>query len=468
MASFESLQSAMAYFMLGVFDEKLSTMRTDNLYVLAPIFILYLSSLIAQNVMLAQEFEPEEYASIRHEQSVYYEEHEMEKSDVLPSNVFDQLKTSFAPYCSESPECGMKKQVYGYHPHWMGADTYQRYDFSLLTTFCYFGYDLNPSTGGYRDIHYWKTTQSIDLAKAAGNRVELAVTNFGGGNNARFLGNKKAWGRLVDTLIELLDDRDGDGVNIDFENVRRNDKPLLTEFMKYLSNRLKEERPGSSVTMAVPGLNNYQIYDVATLEYYVDAFVIMGYDYHYSRSKHAGPVAPLKGYLSLETTLNNYICTGVDKSKLILAVPYYGREWQTKGYGVPSSSTAYVSSRTFAEIKSKYEGQYTEKWHDESSTPYFIRGKKGAVRQCWFDSKESLSGKYDLATRKGIGGVGMWALGYDNGHRDLWDLLEEKFQICGAEAQQMFAARKKQTPKRRKQRPPLYKVLIDAYNRLRN
>ncbi len=448
--------------MLFMLAQQLSMMRTEKYYFVALVLSLCLPLFVS-----AQSFEPEEYTSIRHEQLSFYEENGVESSDVMPTNAFEQLKSSFAPYCSESPECGMKKQVYGYHPHWMGADAYQRYDFSLLTTFCYFGYDLNPYTGGYRDIHHWKTSQSIDLAKAAGNRVELAVTNFGGTNNARFLKNKKAWTRFVDTLIKLLDYRGADGVNIDFENVRREQKASLTEFMQYLSRRLKTERPGSSVTMAVPGLNNYQIYDIATLEYDVDAFIIMGYDYHYSNSKHAGPVAPLKGYLSLETTLNNYICTGVDKSKLILAVPYYGREWRTKGYGVPSSSTAYVSSRTFAEIKSKYEGQYTEKWHIESATPYFVRGKSGAFKQCWFDSEQSLGRKYDLAMMQGIGGVGMWALGYDKGHTELWDLLRDKFQVCGEEAKEMFASRK-QTPKRKAERPPLYKVLIDAYNRLKN
>ncbi|MEZ4883606.1 MAG: glycosyl hydrolase family 18 protein [Chitinophagales bacterium] len=437
-------------------------MRTYNYYCLAPLLFL----LIFTNTE-AQDFEPEEHISIRHEQATFYEENEAESSDVMPFNTFEQLKTSIAPSCSENSGCGMKKQVYGYHPHWMGADAYQRYDFSLLTTFCYFGYDLNAYTGGYRDIHHWQTTQSIDLAKAAGNRVELAVTNFGGTNNFRFLTNKKAWTRLTDTLMKLLDDRNADGVNIDFEGVRREQKASLTEFVQYLSKRLKTERPGSSVTMAVPGLNNYQIYDVATLQDVVDAFIIMGYDYHYSNSKHAGPVAPLKGYLSLETTLRNYICTGVDRAKLILAVPYYGREWQTKSYGVPSNSMAYVSSRTFAEIKSKYEGQYTEKWHIESATPYFVRGKAGDFKQCWFDSKQSIGRKYDLAITEDIGGVGMWALGYDKGHTDLWELLQEKFQVCGEEAKLLFASSQKQRAATTA-RPPLYKVLIDVYNRLAN
>lgn len=35
--------------------------------------------------------------------------------------------------------------------------------------------------------------------------------------------------------------------------------------------------------------------------------------------------------------------------------------------------------------------------------------------------------KYDWIKEKQLGGVGIWALGYDNGHTELWKLLAQKF-----------------------------------------
>jgi len=358
------------------------------------------------------------------------------EADSVQFDVLDYLKTPFAPKHARKVGCRLTKNVYGYHPSWLGPSYYNNYDYSLLSTFCYFSYELDSRTGNYKTIHSWKTSNSINLAQQAGARVELCVTNFGGSNNARFLNNRRAWERLANNLIELLAYRNADGVNIDFEHVRRSNKEQLTAFMIYLSKRLKKARPGSTVTMALPALNSYNIYDVSRLEPHVDLFIIMGYDYHYSRSKHAGAVSPLNGYLSIRTTINNYINTGVKSSKLILAVPYYGREWRTKSSAVPSNTRAYVKAPTYSQIRSSSYKTYKQKWHNRSASPYLVRASKGQIKQCWYDSSESLGKKYDLAISRNLGGIGIWALGYDNGRNELWDLLEDKFMSCSDGGQQ--------------------------------
>ena len=45
----------------------------------------------------------------------------------------------------------------------------------------------------------------------------------------------------------------------------------------------------------------------------------------------------------------------------------------------------------------------------------------------WYDDEESLLAKYSLATDKKLKGVGMWALGYDDGFNQLWNALREYF-----------------------------------------
>lgn len=383
---------------------------------------------------LSQE-ETESFTSIRHEQQDFYQQYQQQDEQSLDSIHFTQLnhfKCGITPKSARAPHCTLTKQVYGYHPHWFGSSYYKNYDYTLLSTFAYFSYELNPTTGGYKNIHGWKTTPAIDLAKQAGCKVELSVTNFGYKNNARFLSNRKAWDRFATTIIELLNIRDADGINIDFEHVPRKSSEALTNFIAYLHTRLQAVRPGSTITMAVPALNSYQIFDIPALSVYVHSFIIMGYDYHYSRSKHAGAVSPLDGYLSIRSTLNQYLNTGVDPSKLILAVPYYGREWRTKSTGVPSNTMSYLKAPTYAQINARYIKKYKSKWDSRSSTPYLVKGYSGNTRQCWYDNKTSLAEKYDLALAKDIGGVGMWALGYDNGYIDLWELIEEKFVDCGA------------------------------------
>ncbi len=330
--------------------------------------------------------------------------------------------------------CKLEKQVYGYHPYWMDK-YYKSYDYSLLSTFIYFCYDLNPNTGGYKSIHHWKTNPSITLAQKAGARVELCVKNFS--KHATFLSNPKAWERLTTNLIRLLKLRNADGVNIDFEAVPKSQAGNLVKFCSYLSKRLKTSIKGASISMAIPAVDWNGAFRLSELDPYIDAFIIMGYDYHYKSAKLAGPVAPLnhdsRWYsTSIHRSVASYRKKDIAASKLILAIPYYGYEWKTYGENIPSKRQKNTKgkARVYAQIKKLLTSNVKRSWHYQSKTPYFSFKRGKTTRQLWYDDAESLGKKYDFVNSNHLGGVGIWALGYDNGHKELWNLLEEKFMNC--------------------------------------
>jgi hypothetical protein len=61
-----------------------------------------------------------------------------------------------------------------------------------------------------------------------------------------------------------------------------------------------------------------------------------------------------------------------------------------------------------------------------SFSPYFAFYSNGWY-QCFMDDVYSLGEKYDIVNRRDLGGIGIWALGYDNGRQELWDLIASKF-----------------------------------------
>ncbi len=409
-------------------------------------FSTLLCLLLAPPLLFAQTVPPEElgeetdpYTSIRHEQADFFDQ--FEDYEHITTDEFGEPKRDLYKAKSRQPQCQLTKQVYGYHANWMDK-YYKSYDYSLLSTFCYFGYKLNPLTGGYKSIYKWKTHKSIDLAKKAGCKVELCVMNFGHKNNTRFLNNRKAWKRLTNNLIKLLDYRNADGINIDFEGVPRDQGKNLTDFMIYLSKRLKTERctpTATSVTMAIPAVDWYRIFDLKKLSKYVDSFIVMGYDYHFRGERRAGPVAPISHdyksawyNISLKKSINDYLRTGVEPYKLIVALPYYGYEWKTETVKIPSNRRKRTKgkAKVYSKIRRDYVGRFTQRYHRESASPYFITGSDQRPKQCWYDDERSLAKKYDLVKERDLGGVGMWALGYDNGYTELWDLLENKFMTC--------------------------------------
>ena len=334
-------------------------------------------------------------------------------------------------------------EVFGWHPYYMG-NAYQSYNFNLLTTIAYFSYDVNPETGNYRSeypINDWKTTGLIDSAHTKGCDVLLTVTNHGASNNEIFLNNLIAQQNLIDSLITLLELREADGININFEGLPAGMTSQMTAFVKSTSAVLKQINPKYQVTLALPAIDHTEAYDIEELMPFVDRFVIMGYDYHSGASETPGPIAPLppKGKEStnqnnLKNSVDNYVSKGLPQSKMIMAFPYYGRVWEASDTSF--SDAQFVEALTYRSIRTNYEPIYPIQF-DTSSTSYYFEYLDTITNkqvQCWFDNENSLGIKYDWVNKEKLRGIGIWALGYDNGYTELWSLIDEKFTEIPADS----------------------------------
>ncbi len=322
------------------------------------------------------------------------------------------------------------KIVFGWHPYWMG-EAYKSYNFSLLSIVSYFSYELNARTGDYNTVHQWATTSLIDSAKKYNTKVLLSVTNFGAVNNATFLGNMEAQATCIRRLKDLLRLRGGDGVDIDFEVIPKAYRKQFNNFVVDLATSLKRENPRYLVSLCMPAVDLDSIYDVQQLLPHVNHFVIMGYEFYGANSREAGPIAPVAsgGYwwkYNLELSVKDYTTAGIPPNKIIMGLPYYGVEWQTYDLKVPSATRKFIKYLTYSQIQKEHGPIFC--CEDEvSMSRYFLYRIGNDYRQIWFEDSTSLSKKYDWVLSKKLGGVGIWALGYDNGYNDLWHLLAAKF-----------------------------------------
>ncbi|WP_299161725.1 glycoside hydrolase family 18 protein [uncultured Tenacibaculum sp.] len=323
-------------------------------------------------------------------------------------------------------------KILGWHIYSNGT-SYKNYNFKLLWGISYFSYVINPLTGASKNKHHWKTTALIDSAKVHGCKVFLSVSNFGAKSNSQFLNNTKAQETLINNLVELLDYRKADGINIDFEGVAKKDKKLFTSFINRISKKLKKVNPNYLVTLCLYANDWHRVFDIKNIQTSVDFYTLMGYDYYGNFSKIAGPISPLKNSQKfgngLEHSVTHYIQKGVTPAKLIVGLPYYGGEWYTKSESVPSKVVKYKSSPTYSTIKRIYIDslKVPVNFHAQSGATYLSFKENNAYRQLWFENPKSLALKYDWIKKNKLAGVGIWALGYDDGYADLWNLLSEKF-----------------------------------------
>lgn len=323
-------------------------------------------------------------------------------------------------------------KTFGWHIFSRGS-AYKSYNFSLLWGVSYFSYIVNAKTGNYDNIHQWKTTALVDSAKANNCKVFLTISSFGAKKNAVFLRNPKAHKTLADSLLALLDFRKADGINIDFEGVSPKNKNEFSDFIVKLSDRLHRKNPNYQVSLALYAVDYHNIFDIKKINSSIDFYTLMAYDYYGGFSKHAGPVSPLKGSKtwgahSIETSVDYYLKEGVAPDKLIVGLPYYGDKWRTENSSIPSKAEKFLSHDTYSDIQELISlNNYEINFDTISSTKYGLYEENGIVRQLWFDDSLSLSYKYDWIKKKKLSGVGIWALGYDHGETELWELLANKF-----------------------------------------
>lgn len=322
-------------------------------------------------------------------------------------------------------------EVFGWYPNWEG-DLYKNLNYSLLTTIAYFSYEVDPSTGNPTTIYDWETTPLIDSAKANDVKVLLTVTNFGQSNNKAFLNNDKAIKNLITQLKVLLKKRGANGVCLDFEGVGGNQKAAYAKFISLLSQELKKENSDYLIYMTVPSVDWAKSLDFETLIPVVDQFVIMGYGYYGSTSSVAGPVAPSESGkiwepYNLTTSIDYYLANAVPSSKLIMALPYYGVMWDTKSGDKGAKVEKFIGNRTYDYIKTKVEGKVAPVQYDTVSytawCSYVLDDDDTHYRQCWFDNDSTLTVKLNLIKYKKLKGMGIWALGYDKGYSNLWEVI---------------------------------------------
>ena len=374
------------------------------------------------------------FKSIHQEQNEYFNQFQIQND-----TDWESIRGPFKPNGRiPSKACNLNKIVFGWHPYWSNG-LEGNYDWTLLTDLSYFSYEVDAATGNANTTHGWSTANAVTQALANGVRVNLCVTLFS--NHATFFASSTSKQTLITNLINLVQSRGANGVNIDFEGVPSSQKTQLTNFLVDLCNQMHTAIPGSQVSVCLYAVDWSTVFDNPVLNNYIDLFIIMGYDYYYGGSSTAGPTSGLFSLTSsynynCSKSINSYLNSGVSPEKLVLGLPYFGFDWPTTSGALLSSTTGSGSAKFYNTVMNNASGYYSSanrQFNMDSYVPYFAYNN-GSWHQCWMDDAFSLGKKFELVHKRGIAGIGIWALGYDDGYPELWDKIKEKLTTCREDA----------------------------------
>ncbi len=332
-------------------------------------------------------------------------------------------------------------EVYTWYPYWMG-DVWKSYDLNLISTISFFSYNIDPKTGNYMNpaqIKQWRETDLLDSAKKHNTKVLLSLALEGEGNHLEYLNNEASWNTTIDSIAVLLKERDADGIEIEFMDIPLEMDAKFLRFVASLKENLDYRFITKQMTLSlvIPAAPDKFPFELKKLDESVDLFIVKGLDYHEEDGTVAA-VAPLRnetaGGPSLETTLLTYLARGLNPEKSILALPLYGSQWSgtfdpVEGYYTTNFErkvTLSEVSRVFQSKDSIY--QITPTLDETTMTNYFfLEFQDNTSIEGWYDDSLTLSKKMDLALINEFKGVGLWALGYDLGKNEVWDVVAEKF-----------------------------------------
>lgn len=228
--------------------------------------------------------------------------------------------------------------------------------------------------------------------------------------------------KLIEKIVNVCVKYELDGINIDFENMKQEDKNMFSRFIIELTPRLKEIGLITSVDVTAPdgGETWSMCFDRHVIGNVADYIVFMAYDQYGVSSSKAGTTA---GYDWVKLSLNKFLQTEeIEANRIILAIPFYTRVWTTDNEGKTTSKTVAMKN-----IDKVIPDGTEKQWDDTLKQNYVEYTEEGNKKQIWIEDIDSLKAKLSLIKENDLAGVGSWQKGMETD--DVWGMLKEELGL---------------------------------------
>ena len=217
--------------------------------------------------------------------------------------------------------------------------------------------------------------------------------------------------KLIDGLMEEAEKCGCDGINLDFELLRKDAVDQYLEFVREMYAACREKNLILSVD--VPNFASYNWhYTREELAVFCDYVVNMGYDEHTSGDS-AGSTASIGFFREgLEDTLEE-----VPAEKLVGGVPFYTRVWRISGGKTTSEA---MTMKGAAEWVKKNQVELV--WDEDLGQYFGAKGDgEGGERRIWMEEARSMELKVSALKEYGTAGIACWRLGQET--EDIWEVI---------------------------------------------
>ena len=225
---------------------------------------------------------------------------------------------------------------------------------------------------------------------------------------------------MIENLMDLVEEYNLDGVNVDFENMNESDKDVYSRFLIELAPRLKKIGKTLSVDVTAPdGSEIWSLcFDRNTIANVADYIVFMAYDQYGTSSNKAGTTA---GYNWVEANIKKFLGQeDVDPEKIILGIPLYMRLWEEEEDGTAKPEV--VNMRDMFDVLPENQ---VATWDEELKQYYVEYEEDGKKYKMWVENEKSVGEKINLANQYNLAGIAFWEKDRET-NDEFWTFVKEQ------------------------------------------
>ncbi len=334
----------------------------------------------------------------------------------------------------KEPISDQPKQIMAFAPFWLETNIPKK-SANILTSIAYFSFTIDQNgliikkdTQAYQHHlgwHQW-INHKHHLLTSSPIPANITLTIKDDQSLTYLLTNQQSQSNFIQELTSL---NNFDQIIIDFEptlpmpTLKSQFNQLIADIDRHISNRI-------IIAIYASAISQPNLWDLKHLNQHTDSFIVMTYDYHQANSSISGPIAPLNSRRSQASITANIpqISQYIPRSKILLGIPLYGYQWQVTSVE-PHSNTIpksgkFISLKQIERSIPNLENQI--KYDTIGLSPYInISDNHNQIIQIHFENQYSISQKVSYVNDAGLGGVALWALGYQPDSDWLWQTLSQ-------------------------------------------
>ena len=268
----------------------------------------------------------------------------------------------------------------------------------------------------------------ITLAKQYSVAPIMTLTPFGpdGQFNNRLISavvnDPDARERLKNEIVDQIQQRGFEGLDIDFEYILASDREAFVDFVTYMREAVNALGYPVSVALAPKSSADqkgllYEGKDYRALGEAADYVLLMTYEWGY---KYGPPLAVAP--LNLVRKVLDYAVTEIPPEKIHLGIPNYGYDWPLP---FVRGETAAETIGNIQAVQRAVENGVPIQYDEISQAPFYHYFLENVEHEVWFEDVRSMNATFDLIEEYHLRGASYWTI--MQLFRANWLLLSDRF-----------------------------------------